>query len=217
MTKVMINNLGVHGANASDGVVLGALPPTAVIGFATKLKKDLGGENIHNVRVLPILHSNEVSSRRVKHELTPKGSVTKTRRKAAPPKLVNKELKEEAICDMQISLVIDFCEDLDLDDVETDVLEALPTRLAGGVVNELSLDDEHNRIDVVEIDSMSSQIFKSVKPGYVLTQPQDPEQEQYVFDENLQDLVSMLDVFPTEHLHLKRLAYSTTHWLSPTR
>lgn len=186
MTTILIENMHVYDANLSGGLVTDGLSISALIGFATALKKnlndhfDLDLENIHNVSVLPILHSIDAEVGRKIHE--------QGKPQNGNYQLV--ELTEATTGSVNLSLLIDFNEHLDLDTIEDDVLEVLPTRLSGGVISEIATDGNLSPYTVKEITALTPEVF--TKSGFILSQSD--EEYRPIYADDIADFVSILDI-----------------------
>ena len=191
MSIVSIKNIKVYNVNmSSSDYITDAVQPSAYLGFASAIKSNIAKHldteiaSLFNVSVLPIVHSQQTSVNKITHEHV-KDDKNVGRAK-------NAELAEEALGTLHFSIIIDFGEYLDAENITLLIKRNLPTRFAGGVVSSMSLSGDFEDIEVEELTTVDASVLKKVQQGYVFSEATRQESVT-VFDGNIDDFVGIID------------------------
>lgn len=189
MSIVSIKNIKVYNVNmSSSDYITDAVQPSAYLGFASAIKSNIAKHldteitSLFNVSVLPIVHSQQTSVNKITHEHV----------KSDKGRVKNAELAEEALGTLHFSIIIDFGEYLDAENITLLIKRNLPTRLAGGVVSSMSLSGDFEDIEVEELTTVDAAVLKKVQQGYVFSEATKQESVS-VFDGNIDDFVDIID------------------------
>jgi hypothetical protein len=151
--RFSIRNLRASRVNLLMNDYVAGLPsPMAFLGLAESVGRDLGVPH-WQARVLPILHSVDVSDGRTKPEMEPKGG-----------SFIPVEIIEDLVGTVNVSLILDLpgCENSH--DVRSRIL---CKRIAGGAIANKHLD-----VDVIASDGSC---FKHMPRGYAMVRPDQVE------------------------------------------